>query len=209
MGLAKLKYSGFNIMINSGFNMYKLLSCFSLITSLSVSLVLGKPIFKKPTKLDIIKAEIEQEVQAGQIEDLLRKCNAKIKEGRKSGTPIAINKYSYYISKLNYWHKYRWFIADTKLSKKWLTKVRDLLVYMKKTQDFIETSKYNNTTKDPKFDQAVKYLDVAYERFVKLIEKPAKVSGKVQRKAKLNKVIWQKAMRKKYKIKDKPNMADF
>ena len=59
-----------------------------------------------------------------------------------------------------------------------------------------------------KYKQAQYYLKVAYERYIKLIKKPVKVSSKLQRKAKLQKALWQKAMRKKYKI-DKKAEADF
>ena len=158
---------------------------------------------KRPTKIELIAANIEKEITSGIVLDVLRKCNANILKGRKDGKPLATIKYSSYSSQIGTWLKYRWFIADTGLSKKWLKSVQELLLYMLKTQDYIETAKYNRNTKTAKYQQAVKYLDVAYERFVKLVKKPVRVSSKVLRKAKLKKSLWQRAMRKKHKIKSK------
>jgi hypothetical protein len=158
---------------------------------------------KRPTEAQLMTAKIKYELEAGDVLDLLRKCNANILKGRKDGKPIKIIEYSLYSSRIDDWLKYRWFIADTGLSRKWLKSVQGLILYMRKTQDYIETAKYNRDTKKPKFQQAVKYLDVAYGRFVKLIKKPVRVSAKSVRKAKVKKVMWQKAMRKKYKIKGK------
>ena len=74
---------------------------------------------------------------------------------------------------------------------------------MQKIRNLIESSENNKNTTSSKYKQAVKYFDVAYERFVNLIKKPVRVSSKVQRQAQLQKALWQKKMREKYKIKDR------
>ncbi|MBU8901227.1 MAG: hypothetical protein KOO69_00660, partial [Victivallales bacterium] len=157
----------------------------------------------KPTKAELKNAEIEYELDADAVVELLRKCYNDILKGRKDAKALTTMKYASYSSKINVWLKYRWFIADTGLSKKWLKKVQDLLLYMRKTQGYINNAQYNRNTQTAKYQQALKYFAVAYGRFVKLIKKPVKVSGKLQRQVKGKKLVWQKNMRKKYKIEKK------
>lgn len=184
--------------------MCKTFLLFSLtIFALTAFAVPAPKMLKRPTETQIMTAKIKYELEEGAVLDCLRKCNAKILKGRKGEKPLAIITYFLYSSRLGEWLEYRWFIADTGFSRKWLKSVKELIDYMQKTQDYVESSKRNRDTKRPKFQQAVKYLDVAYERFVKLIKKPVRVSSKVQRKAKVKKIMWQKAMRKKYKIREK------
>ncbi len=161
------------------------------------------------TKRELEIAKIDYELEAGVVTEFLRKCNTKIGSSLKSGESLHSLEYFSYSQKLGRWEKYRWFIADTGFSRKWLKQVKDLVAYMCKTQVYLDAEKFNKRTKTAQYKKAVEYFNVAYERFVKLLKKPVKVSSKLQRKAKLNKVVWQKAMRKKYKIKEKPNMADF
>jgi len=44
-------------------------------------------------------------------------------------------------------------------------------------------------------------MDLAYKRFFGLMKKVGRVSSKARRAAAVKKDIWQRAMRKKYKIK--------
>jgi len=162
-----------------------------------------------PDKKAIIR-QINFTVEESQVSGFLRKCVLQIDKGKPDGKPLDRLDYFSFKNKIKEWVDYRWFIADTGLSRKWLKSIYELIAYITKTKNYINASEASgNTIKNKKYDQAVKYYDVAYQRFVKLLEKPVKVSSKVRRKAKLDKVLWQKAMRKKYKIKEKPNMADF
>ena len=188
------------------------------ILSFLLLLISGCIIFAQASAPTSSKAELKRKIIITQIEETLEKstviaylgkCILEIEKGAKDGKPLKMDKYLSYNAMIKKYLKYRWFIADTGLSKKWLSKIQKLIEYMYKTRDIIQTDINNHHTQTTEYKQAVKYFDVAYERFVKLAKKPVKVSSKVQRKAKLNKVIWQKAMRKKYKIKDKPNMVDF
>ncbi len=190
--------------------MHKIFLLLSLtIFALTVFAVTNPNASKRPTKIQEITADIEYELETGAILDFLRKCNAKILKGRKDEKALATMTYASYSSQINIWLKYRWFIADTGLSRKWLKSVQGLLLYMRKTQGYIKVSIYNRDTKNAKFKQAVKYLDVAYGRFAKLVKKPVKASLKSVRKAKLKKALWQKAMRKKYKIKENIQSEEF
>jgi hypothetical protein len=181
-----------------------------LIFLLSVLSIAG---FAAKTKLTSeqqkIIDKIEYTLDASKVEDLLRKFVSKIKDGKPDGKPLRPIEYDITSRKIDEWIKYRWFIADTGLSRIWLKKANELIVYMAKTKRYIDAAKFSGNIKNEKYPQAVKYYDVAYQRLVKLAEKPDKVSSKILRKAKLEKVIWQKAMRKKYKIKDKPGTGDF
>ena len=155
------------------------------------------------TERQIIISQIEKKVEASEVLDYLQKCAFKIARDKSSEKPLVPIDYFSYSSRIELWIKYRWFIADTELSKKWLKKVHELMLYMTKTKRYIKSAKFSGSTKNEKYPQMVKYFDVAYKRFVKLVKKPVKVSGKVERRAKVKKVLWQKAMRKKYKIKGK------
>ena len=149
----------------------------------------------------LLIAKIEKTIESEQIIKSLQKLQLDILKERKANRMLKSDEYFLYNTRIGIWVKYRWFIADTGLSRKWLKQVKELVDYMYKTQSYIETAQSNRSTQTQKYQQAVKYFDVAYERFVKLIKKPVKVSSKLQRKAKLQKALWQDAMRKKYKIK--------
>ena len=189
--------------------MRKILFLFILI---SASMLFAQTPIKKArpaTKREQEIAKIDYELEAGIVTTFLRKCNTKIGGSLKSGESLHSLQYFSYSQKLGRWEKYRWFIADSGFSRKWIKSVKDLLAYMCKTQVYLDAEKFNRKTQTAKYKQAVKYFDVAYKRFVKLIKKPVKVSSKFQRKSKLKKVLWQKAMRKKYKIKVKIQTEEF
>ena len=154
-------------------------------------------------------AKIDYQLEANTVIDKFRLWDSEIRKSFKDNKPLSASKYFAFSAKTNYWVEYRWFIADTGFSRNWLKKIKELFDYMHKTQRYLYAEKFNGRVNTPEYKQADKYFKTAYERLQKLIKKPVKVSSKVKRKAKLNKVVWQKAMRKKYKIKDKPNMADF
>lgn len=157
-----------------------------------------------------IIAEIEFTVDANQVEDLLRKFIYQLKNGKPaSGTVLKPIEYDIVSRKMEVWIKYRWFIADTSLSRKWLSGIYDLVKYMAKTKRYINAAEFSGNTKTAKYLKAVEYYDVAYKRFINSVQKPVKVSGKVQRKAQLQKVLWQREMRKKYKLKEKQTVPDF
>lgn len=154
-------------------------------------------------KRKLLIARIDRTEDIDSVLGVLQKFYAELKKERQIGEVVKSNTYSICITRMNIWLKYRWFIADTKLSKKWLRSVLELVEYMYKTKKFINISKNNGSTENQKYKKSVEYLNVAYKRFVKLVKKPVKVSGKIERRAKVKKVLWQKAMRKKYKIKGK------
>jgi len=157
---------------------------------------------KRLTESEKIILNINREVEDSTVIELLRKYNNDILKSIKDKKPLSALQYSSFAAVIDTWVKYRWFIADTGLSKKWLKGVRELLTYMSKTQSYIESAKFSGNTQTAKYKQAVKYFDTAYQRFVKSIQKPVKVSAKLKRQAQAQKVIWQKAMRKKYKVKE-------
>ncbi|MFA7183431.1 MAG: hypothetical protein WC082_00980 [Victivallales bacterium] len=161
------------------------------------------------TERERIIKKIEVQLEKSTVLEYLKKCALAIQKGEKKGKPMASREYSTYCIMLESYMQYRWFIADTGLSRKWLSSIYDLVKYMGKTRDIIETAIINGYTKTPKTQQAVKYYDVAYKRFINSVQKPVKVSEKVQRKAKLQKVLWQREMRKKYKLKEKRTVPDF
>ena len=146
-------------------------------------------------------AKIDYELQTAAVIEKLRIINLAISRSIKSKTFLSPLKYSSYSHTLKNWTNYRWFIADTGLSRKWLKGVAELVQYMCKMQVYLSAEKFNGRTGTAKYKQAENYFNVAYKRFLAAIKKPAKVSGKLQRKAKLQKALWQKAMRKKYKVK--------
>jgi hypothetical protein len=171
--------------------------------ALTVFAVPPSKLSEKEKARKLLIAKIDRTEEASTVLEVFRKLYAELKKERQIGEAVDSKKYSVCSTRISIWLNYRWFIADTGLSKKWLKEVAELIDYMRKTKDFIDTAKYNRNTKNKKYAQAVKYLDVAYKRFIEKIKKPVKVSSKVQRRAKLKKAMWQKAMRKKYKIKGK------
>jgi hypothetical protein len=157
---------------------------------------------KTRTKRELAIREIERTLEKSTVLEYLKKCMADITKG-EDGKALKRSKYIPYKIRIKTFLDYRWFIADTGLSKKWLSEVYKLLEYMYKTRDVIETAIENHQTQTAKTKQAVKYYNVAYNRFVKLLKKPVKVSAKLKRQSQVKKVMWQRAMRKKYKIKGK------
>ena len=147
--------------------------------------------------------KINREIESGTIVDFLQKCDYKISQSIKDNKPLISLQYYSFGTTIKLWLNYRWFIADTGLNKKWLKKAQELLTYMSKTQSYIEAAKINNQTQTAQYKKVVEYFNTAHGNFSKLIKKPVRVSGKVLRKAKQKKTMWQKAMRKKYKIKGK------
>ena len=158
---------------------------------------------EKTTARKVNIPNIEQRIEENLILDFLKKCNKEIKESTINDKPLRSIRYASFASILNIWIKYRWLIADTGLNKQWLVKTRELFVYMRNTQAYIKTAKLRRESNTAKFKQANKYMDLAYKRFFGLMEKVEKVPVKVRRTAMVKKDMWQRAMRKKYNIKEK------
>lgn len=133
--------------------------------------------------------------------EYLKKCVSEIRKAGQDGKAFSTAKYSSYVSMLDMYSQNRWFVADTGLSEKWFADVRKLMEYMYKTGDIIETAMHNHQTGTAKYEQTVKYFNVAFARFAELVRKPVKVSAEVRRQAGQQKILWQKAMKKKYNIK--------
>jgi len=150
-----------------------------------------------------IIAEIEQKLEDGVVLELLRKANEKIRKSMENNQALSSSQYFAYASSMKTWIKYRWFIADTGLSKKWLKKNYELLAYMSKTQRYMKVAKFNGRTNSAKYKKANEYLKVAHERFLKLNDKVERVATRIRQKAMVKKDIWQRTMRKKYNIKEK------
>ena len=188
--------------------MHKILLLLVLLFTISIfsqSSVYGRNL----TKRELAIREIDRTLDKSTVLELLRKCLLEIERANKDQKTLEKSKYISHMIKIKMFLDYRWFIADTGLSKKWLSSIYKLLEYMYKTRDVIETSISNKQTGYAKYKQAVKYFDIAYKRLVNLAKKPVKVSSKVQRRSKLKKALWQKAMRKKYKIKEKVQTVEF
>ncbi|MFA6716317.1 MAG: hypothetical protein WC082_00970 [Victivallales bacterium] len=130
--------------------------------------------------------------------EYLKKCVSEI---RKDGKTLPAAKYSSYLNVLNAYSQNRWFVADTGLSEKWFSDVRKLMEYMHKTRDIIETAIHNHQTGSAKYKQTVEYFNAAFTRFAELVKKPVRVSAKVRQQAGQQKLLWRKAMKKKYNIK--------
>jgi len=158
---------------------------------------------KRLTKREKLIFKINREVEDDTVIELLRKYNNDIRRSIKDKEPLTYLQYYSFALTIDAFIKYRWFIADTGLSKRWLSDIQKLVEYMYKTRDIIQTATNNNQTESAKYKQAVKYFDVAQKRFIKLVKKPVKVSNKIKRRAKVARVLWEKSMKKKYKIKDK------
>jgi hypothetical protein len=175
-----------------------------MLTCLIATVLWGETPAKAPvfTEAQLMAAKIKYTLEEDTVIENIRKLKVDIDKGIQSKKPIETMKYASCCSKLKHWLDYPWFIADTGLSKKWLKSIIELIEYMRKTQDYIKTNKHRVSPGDVKYKQAVEYYDVAYKRFVAKISKPEKVSLKIQRQMKVAKVKWQKAMAKKYKIKE-------
>ena len=181
------------------------------LTTFSSVLSAQKPVAPrgKTSEREMMIAKLEYTLEAAQIYDFLRKSISQIDKGKTDGKALTRLDYHAFKTKIKGWIDYRWFIADTGLSKRWLKSIYELMVYIAKTKSYIDAAKFSGNTKNKKYPQAVKYFDVAYERLVNLAKKPVKVSSKVQRRSKLKKALWQKAMRKKYKIKENVQTVEF
>ncbi|MDD5697124.1 MAG: hypothetical protein PHH77_00775 [Victivallaceae bacterium] len=144
-----------------------------------------------------INATLEQTT----VLEYLKKCVQDIQRGGKDGKALPTSQYSIYDTVLRMYSQHRWFIADTGLSREWFAEVRKLMHYLYITRDIIQTSIHNHQTETAKCKKAAEYFNTAYVRFAKLVDNPVKVPAKVQRQAQLQKVLWQKKMREKYKIR--------
>lgn len=147
-----------------------------------------------------IRVQVNRELQYAEIMDYLRKRNEQIGKSLETQKPLLAIQYKSFANKVKRWCNNRWLIADTGLSRKWLKQVHELLAYLGEMQAFIEAAKINGNTKSPKYEQALKYFDAAHHNFSNLIKKPVRVSGKIRRRAQQQKLLWQKAMRKKYQL---------
>ena len=178
-----------------------------LLVCLMAGFVCGKTTMndEEDKKRETLILRINAELKQATVMEYLKKCAVDIK---KEGKRLPLSKYSSYTTVLDMYSRNRWFVADTGLSLKWFADVHKLMKYMYTTKDIIETAEHNHHTKTAKYQQAVKYFDVAYQRFVKLIQNPVKVSAKTQLRAKRGKILWQKSMRKKYNIKNTINLKN-
>ena len=147
--------------------------------------------------------EVEEKIEPGEVLEFLSEIDRKIQEGIKKRKPVSAIALSTYVTSAQIYLDYRWFIADTGLSKKWLKKIHELLAYMRKTKRYMQIAKFAGRTKRPKYKKALEYFDVAHERLVKLLKKPEKVSKRIHQTAMVKKDMWQRKMRKKYNIKEK------
>ena len=73
---------------------------------------------------------------------------------------------------------------------------------MCKTKRYMQNAKFAGRTKTEKYKKAVEYFAIAYKRFVRLSRKPVRVPHRDVQKAKVEKDMWQRRMRKKYNIKE-------
>lgn len=174
---------------------------FILLLSISSAIVFAVGNDLTPEQKKIV-AEIEFTVEVNQVKDILKEFIYHLEKGKPGGTPLKPIDYDIVSRRIERWINYPWFIADTGLSRAWLKKIHELIVYMAKTKRYLNAAKFSGDTQNEKYPQAVKYYDVAYQRFIALAGKPVKVSEKIQREQQLQKVLWQREMRKKYKIKE-------
>jgi hypothetical protein len=160
-----------------------------------------KPL-RQLTKREKLILEVKYKVDREMVLGILRKYNNDIALGIKNKKPLkALQYYTFAAAIEKEWLKCRWFTADTGLNINWLKKIHKLMLYMNKTQKYIETAEFNGETKTPKYKKALEYLKTAQERFAKLIKNPVRVPSKILEKEKKEKLLWQKAMQKKYDIK--------
>jgi hypothetical protein len=146
--------------------------------------------------------KVNQKIEPGVIFEFLKKCDKEIQQGINNNKPLSALRYSSLAASVKTWLEYRWFTADTELSKTWFKKIYKLLAYMSNTKRYMQTAKFNGRTKTEKYKKAGEYCDVAYKRFVKLIRKPVRAPDGVIQKAQVEKDMWQRRMRKKYNIKE-------
>ncbi|MDD5727092.1 MAG: hypothetical protein PHV59_00880, partial [Victivallales bacterium] len=165
--------------------------------------VLAAEVAEESKARKLLIAKIERTVEAEEVLKVLQKFNLDLMKARKDKEMLPLKQYSLCSTRIDIWFKYRWFIADTGLSRNWLKKLKELVDYMLKMQNLIEIAQHNRTTDSVQYQQAVKYYEVAYKRFVEILKKPVKVSSQSVRSSKLKKVLWQREMRKKYRINEK------
>ena len=145
-----------------------------------------------------IKYKLDSETVLG----MLQKYNNDIVLGIKDKKPLSALRYHSDASAIEtLWIKYRWFTADTGLNKNWLKKIHKLFLYMNKTKSYMEVATVNGETETPKYKKTVEYLKTAQAKLAKLIKNPVKVPAKMLKKEKKKKIMWQKAMQKKYNKK--------
>lgn len=145
--------------------------------------------------------QINFTLEQSTVLEYLKKCVQDIQRGDRDGKALPTSKYSTYDTVLYMYSQHRWFVADTGLSPEWFADVRKLMRYLYKTRDIIQTAIVNRQTDTARTKKAVEYFNIAYQRFAKLAADPVKVPLKVQRQEKLQKLLWQKEMREKYKIR--------
>ena len=165
----------------------------------------GRPL----TERQKIINEIDREIAPGVVLDFLRKTDFAIKNETKKGKDISYTKLSKFANAAKIYLDYRWFIADTGLSKSWMKKVYELLAYMSKIKRYMQTAEFNGRTKTAKYKKAVEYFNIACKRFNELMKKPMRMDSKVVQNERLNKDMWQRAMRKKYNIKKENSSNSF
>ncbi len=154
------------------------------------------------TEREKIILEIKYKVDRETVMGILRKYNNDIAYGIKNKKPLAALQYYTFATAIEKeWLKCRWFVADTGLNMNWLKRIHKLMLYMNKTQKYMEVAKFNGETETPKYKKAVGYLKTAQERLKKLINNPIRVPAKTWEKEKTQKIRWQEAMQRKYKIK--------
>ncbi len=174
---------------------------FILSVIMSAGILFAQNSRAKVTERQKIIYELEQEIPSGDVLDFLRKCDFQIQNGIKKGENISFIKLSRFATAVKIYIDYRWFVADTGLSKKWMEKIYNLLAYMNKTKRYMQTAEFNGRTDTEKYKKAVKYFLLAYKRFNKLIRKPVRADSGLVQSARNEKSKWRKAMRKKYNIK--------
>lgn len=152
-----------------------------------------------PERRKLIR-EIEREVNGSIVLESLRKCNERIKKSMQNNKPLLPVEYSSLASNVSIWLKYRWLVADTGLSKKWLKEIYDQLVYIAKMKRYVKVAGIDDNDK-AKIEQAKEYINISHERLSKLMSKVVKAPVEARRKNLKEKDAWQKSMRKKYNIK--------
>ena len=145
--------------------------------------------------------KVERKVELSAVLESLRKCNEKLRKSIKYNKTLLPVEYSSYALSIKAWLKYRWFVADTGLSKVWLKKIYNQLVYIGKMKRIVKITRPDGKNNIAKIKKAKEYINIAHQRFFELMKKTVKVSNTVRQKAQVEKDMWQKAMRKKYNIK--------
>ncbi len=154
------------------------------------------------TEREKLILKIKYKVNSETVLGILRKYNNDIVLGIKDKKPLSALRYHSDASAIEtLWIEYRWFTADTGLNINWLKKIHELFLYMNKTKSYMEVATVNGETETQKYKKAVEDLSSAQAKLAKLIENPVKVPAKMLEKEKKQKIMWQKAMQKKHKIK--------